>query len=1197
MNPFWIGGGTTHTGVFVNNFGKWESTLEGDGGSTIVDFEYPNIVYAQRGPQLNVSSTYGQEFEENFTPTRIDPFHIEAPVSPQPVVLNPKTSEIMYTGAYDLFRNNHMHNSKFDINTIITKIPVTLSSGQIDSSEQINCIAVAASDTGTILFSYIGYIGDSNVNKTHKLIKTTNSGASFIDLLALPGNSDLKDNLKWRGITSIAISPTDTSKMWVALGGFSNWPDHRKIYYSSDGGRQFTDSSAGLPDFPVNRIRCGKGANDPVFIGTDVGIFYKDNTFSTWQPFNGGLPVSMVTDIELLEEQEILRVSTYGRGVWQTYLYPCPTVNNNPLLVTRDTTWATPVNMDRSIRIKAPATLTIRTRVRFPVMTKIMVEPGATLFCDAGCDLTNSCTGMWLGIELWGNSTLRQTPANQGVAYFRNGAVVENARIGITTCKKDNNGYIIWTSTGGIIHANYAVFRNNFKAVEFLTYPFAQQSRFNNMTFETTGPFSDLASQPQTFVSLLNITGLRFDACNFINKSANPYSPPAIDNGIGITSINAGFMVNGQCLGPVYPCTQWTPSRFEGLYYGIKALNTDPVAVVSVDRCTFKNNLRACYFSGVANPAVTSTEFLLPKNVNYPHDFLDGLYLDECTGSFNVQENHFHIHGVTDLNSIGSYYGLIVNNSGPDSRMIYNNKFDTLGFGIIAELINRNTDGTTGLCLKCNQFNKTLFDQAITGDDTYYPGLGIARTQGTYDPLDVKSPAGNTFSLSHTGGVSDIYNGGGIITYTYHQFSNPSNLHVMPYYYSTSVYLNIAYGLIYSRDTACPSQLNSGGGLPDQMKANLSGEDVQVASLNSQLASLIDGGNTDATNTEVLFSVPPEAMQVQDDLMSKSPYLSDTVMKSSINKEDVLPNAMIRDILVANPQLAKSEDVMNELDNRFIPMPDSMMNDILGGKEVVGSKEQLEGKLYAHELLQSSYLGDLLRFYAADTTGVYTSDSVIALLQSRNDISEKYALAFEYLACGQPDHATEVLNNIPSQFELTGDQLKEYQDYSDYLHILLDLQSLNLTIYDVNKDQISQLQQFAAQSSNPVRTYARNILIANNLISYTEPIYLPDETKSVVAGKEPKIHTALNAGYLKLFPNPAKYYVIAEYDYSGEFSSNESVVLTIFSSDGKKVVQKELKKKQDQLLIDGRNLSAGSYLCRISKGKRTLGYAKFVIVK
>jgi hypothetical protein len=72
------------------------------------------------------------------------------------------------------------------------------------------------------------------------------------------------------------------------------------------------------------------------------------------------------------------------------------------------------------------------------------------------------------------------------------------------------------------------------------------------------------------------------------------------------------------------------------------------------------------------------------------------------------------------------------------------------------------------------------------------------------------------------------------------------------------------------------------------------------------------------------------------------------------------------------------------------------------------------------------------------------------------------------------------LNSIPGQFQLTDEQIKEHQDYSDYFNILCSLQSQNQTIYDISADQIVQLQQLAANAADPVQTYARNVLLANS---------------------------------------------------------------------------------------------------------------------
>ncbi len=360
---------------------------------------------------------------------------------------------------------------------------------------------------------------------------------------------------------------------------------------------------------------------------------------------------------------------------------------------------------------------------------------------------------------------------------------------------------------------------------------------------------------------------------------------------------------------------------------------------------------------------------------------------------------------------------------------------------------------------------------------------------------------------------------------------------------------------------------------------------------------MVDGGNTDATNADVYFSFPPEALELHDDLMSKSPYLSDTVMKSSIYKEDVLPNVMIRDILVANPQSAKSDNVLGELDNRIIPMPEPMMNNVLEGKEIVGAKEMLESLISGHIQEENYLFGELMRYYIQDTTGAGAHDSLLALLQHRDSPDAKYTLAFELLSSGEIQTAQQVMNDIPSQFDLSTADQRLYHDYQTYFGILTSLASQNLTIYDIDQNHQSQLAQLTNEGSKPVQTYARNILLANELISYTEPIILPDENKSSPAGKENNSSSSLKEGVLKVFPNPAQQYVIVEYNFIQKYDNPQNLTLTILSNDGKLLYERKVTKSQDQILIDCRNLSSGLYLCRMNDGKEKRDSVKFVIVK
>jgi hypothetical protein len=147
------------------------------------------------------------------------------------------------------------------------------------------------------------------VFKGANLYKTTNGGSAFTNITSgLSGT-----------ITSVEAHYNDPNKVWVTVGG---WTSGTKIFYSSDGGTTWTNITKNLPNFPANIIKQESGnTKDALYIGLDVGIYYTDNTMSSWEPFMNGLPNSSVRDLELNENAKIIRAGTYGRGIWESPLY------------------------------------------------------------------------------------------------------------------------------------------------------------------------------------------------------------------------------------------------------------------------------------------------------------------------------------------------------------------------------------------------------------------------------------------------------------------------------------------------------------------------------------------------------------------------------------------------------------------------------------------------------------------------------------------------------------------------------------------------------------------------------------------------------------------------------------------------------------------------------------------------------------
>ncbi len=62
----------------------------------------------------------------------------------------------------------------------------------------------------------------------------------------------------------------------------------------------------------------GRHSDNPVYVGTNLGVYRIDDTLTEWEVYDTGLPTSPVSDLEISLDGGLLTASTYGRGVWQS---------------------------------------------------------------------------------------------------------------------------------------------------------------------------------------------------------------------------------------------------------------------------------------------------------------------------------------------------------------------------------------------------------------------------------------------------------------------------------------------------------------------------------------------------------------------------------------------------------------------------------------------------------------------------------------------------------------------------------------------------------------------------------------------------------------------------------------------------------------------------------------------------------------
>ncbi|WP_124979231.1 T9SS type A sorting domain-containing protein [Nonlabens xiamenensis] len=135
------------------------------------------------------------------------------------------------------------------------------------------------------------------------LYRSTNAGVNFLLVSTFPEN-----------ITAIEVNNNDSSILYIATR-FSTG----RVYRSIDGGSSFQDITLNLPNLGKNTlVHQGLSSDEPLFVGTTVGVYRYDDVSSTWNVFGNNLPNVNIRDLEINTNDMILTAATYGRGVWQT---------------------------------------------------------------------------------------------------------------------------------------------------------------------------------------------------------------------------------------------------------------------------------------------------------------------------------------------------------------------------------------------------------------------------------------------------------------------------------------------------------------------------------------------------------------------------------------------------------------------------------------------------------------------------------------------------------------------------------------------------------------------------------------------------------------------------------------------------------------------------------------------------------------
>ncbi|MEO8088209.1 MAG: T9SS type A sorting domain-containing protein [Bacteroidota bacterium] len=284
QNPASIYGGAQDNGVNTTATGAvndWYSIWGGDGFGVLVDPNNSSNVYAESQYGGISTGLNGVDFNDRINWNT-------------PFIFNPHNSNTLYLGTEALYKTTDRGQNWLPLSGDLTNGSLAAAYPIVFAT--ITTIAVAATDTNII---YVG-TDDGNIQVT------TDEGQSWNLISA---------SLPTRWITHLEVDPRDAMSVYVTLSGYRYHENMSHVYHSADGGNNWTDIGANLPDVPCNDVVLDT-TYSTLYLATDIGVFYSYLGSGTWQQLGSDLPLVPVCDLRLHNPTHKLLAATYGRSMY-----------------------------------------------------------------------------------------------------------------------------------------------------------------------------------------------------------------------------------------------------------------------------------------------------------------------------------------------------------------------------------------------------------------------------------------------------------------------------------------------------------------------------------------------------------------------------------------------------------------------------------------------------------------------------------------------------------------------------------------------------------------------------------------------------------------------------------------------------------------------------------------------------------------
>lgn len=287
----WQDNGTGFYRNSISGTNKWKTNMGGDGMECIIDPTDSNYMYGalyygdirrtSSGGTLNSTTANTGSYGINEQGAWVTPY-----------ILHNRNPNKMFVGYKNIWRGTNIKTSP-----VWTKITTGFTSNVV-------AIEHCEGDSSRMYYSRSG--------KFYRTDSLYLANPTFRDLTTKTPNP--ASTVNW-----IETHPTKPLSVYII--------QNNTIYRSNDTGNTWVNITGTLPGGSRNCLLLDKKSTDGIYVGTDVGVFYRDSTMTTWVAYKNNLPAnSRFTELEMYYDNantsdSRISASTYGRGLWQSDVY------------------------------------------------------------------------------------------------------------------------------------------------------------------------------------------------------------------------------------------------------------------------------------------------------------------------------------------------------------------------------------------------------------------------------------------------------------------------------------------------------------------------------------------------------------------------------------------------------------------------------------------------------------------------------------------------------------------------------------------------------------------------------------------------------------------------------------------------------------------------------------------------------------